>query len=124
MIKYKIKEKLKGDVMIEKTGAAIEFTASSVMDHLQELSRKKMELMAQSKLNKAEMTNIEEHNAWLKDLTEEQIHACHMYWESKRLHDACEKKLPEYDAVIQEYKDAIAEIKSQTGTNITKYGKK
>ena len=58
---------------IEKIGLVSTFTLNEVERHRTELSTLQRELEAQINLDNAKMTNIEEHHAFIKDMSGQPI---------------------------------------------------
>lgn len=122
MIKYKIKKEENGVAIIEKSGKKFTFSSADVKSDLVKINAQKKQYSSQAELNQAEMTNIEEHHPFVKEMSDEDIHAAHMYWESKKIRDACLKLLPDIDAAIEETEEAVREVEKQCGINMLTYG--
>lgn len=123
MIKYKILKDENGELTIEKKGKVFSFSSLDVIKDLEQLNKQKKAYEAQRELNRAEMKNMEEFHPFVKELSDEDIHTAHMYWESKKMVDALDKKLPEFDDAIAETEQAIKDVEEQCGINILTYGK-
>lgn len=123
MIKYKILKDENGELTIEKKGKVFSFSSLDVIKDLEQLNKQKKAYEAQRELNRAEMKNMEEFHPFVKELSDEDIHTAHMYWESKKMVDALDKKLPEFDEAIAETEEAVKAIEEQCGINILTYGK-
>lgn len=118
MIKYKILKQDENEVKFQKTGHKIEFTDREVLEHVKKLDKFLTEIGAQKALEEAKMTNIEAHNEFIKDLTEEQQHAVKLYYQSLELYKQCAEKIVELEATKQEYIEDMADIEKQTGVKI------
>lgn len=119
MVKYKVLSSSEdGDTKLQKTGHKIEFTVSEVRQHVKKLDKFLSEIAAQKSLEEAKMTNIESHNEFIKDLTEEQQHAVKMYYQSLELYKQCCEKIAELEEAKKEYTEDIEDIKKQTGIDI------
>jgi DNA-binding transcriptional MerR regulator len=116
---YKIVSQEEGKILIEKSEFTHQFEAAEVIKHLTEMERKLKELKAQSDLENATLVNIESFHPFVKELSEQDLNTAKMYWESKLLKRSCDTKVEEIDALIAEYKQAISDIKEQTGLDIT-----
>lgn len=100
---------------IHTSGKPYKFKMSDVTVHLTELLRGQKECKAQVALENAKMTNILEHNPIIKDLSDEQLHAIHLYFSTKVMRDQFQNRLDQIEAQIAEYTEDVAEIKRQTG---------
>lgn len=120
MITYSVKkaEKEGEEDSIVKTGHEHEFKMSAVGANLVQLEKDQKEVDAQIVLEEATMTNIREHNPFLADLTDEQIHACSMFYASKTLAEVCKRKKALIDEYITTEKEAAVEIEKQTGVKL------
>ena len=118
MIKYKILNQDEKEIKIQKTGHKIEFTVREVEEHVRKLDKFLNEIGAQKAFEEAKMTNIEAHNEFIKDLSEEQQHAVKLYYSSLEIYKQCSEKLAELEDQRKEYVEDIEDIKKQTGIDI------
>lgn len=114
MIKYKL---LKNG-SIEKSGHKHTFTAKEVKESLTNLAKLKKEMTAQKKLEDAKTQNIQHFNEFTQTMTFEQLHAAHLCYMAVNNSKLCEEKLKEIDEAEVETKEAIEQIKIQTGVKI------
>lgn len=117
MITYSIKE-ANDDIkqaVILKSGHEIEFTLGDVEYNQAQLLKSKKEVTATLNHHSIIVENVLKFNDFIKDLTDEQIHAVHMYHQSKTITKTCEDKLAEIDKVIVDGATEIAEVKRQLG---------
>jgi len=119
-MQYKLiqKDKNLGQTIIEKTGHSHTFSVLEVVEHILQLKNKMKEFVAQDKFEKTKMTNIEEHNDFLKGLTDEQKHAVWLWYESKKISNICQEGLKTHQDALDEYDEVIKEVKKQTGYSI------
>jgi hypothetical protein len=81
-------------IVIEKSGIKGEFTIEKIEAHEDYLNKAKTEVDAKIKLEEAKVSNVEEHHAFVKDLTDEQIFTVALYGRAKaELKMAKEKEL-------------------------------
>jgi hypothetical protein len=100
---------------IEKHGQVIRFNLMDILQDEKVGVKKVLELTGQVKVEEAKITNIMEHNPFLKDLTEEQMHAVHMYYTSFSLSKICSNKIEEINTVLEKYVTLKKDIAEQTG---------
>lgn len=117
MITYTIKETNEDikKAVIVKTGHETEFTLERVAYNEEVLLKNKREVDATLKHHQLIIDNVIEHNPFIKDLTDEQQHAVHMYYESNSVKRQCEDKLNEIGTNIFNSAMEVAEIKKQLG---------
>lgn len=120
MIEYKIKEQSEDEnkVVIEKSGQVYDFTVGQARENLADLKKSLVQFEGQKTIEDAKMTNILEHNPFIKDLTEAQVHAVHLYFESFAVSKVCNDKIKEHKEVIAEIEAELVEIKHQVGVTI------
>jgi len=115
---YKILKKNKEnaiDSLIEKDGITAQFTARQVIQHEIQLNKQVLEMEGNIELHEAKTSNILSNNPFLATLTEEQMHATHMYFESMAFIKGAKDKVKEIEKVLRQYKKEKAEIEKQTG---------
>lgn len=117
MIKYKIVEEGE-DVLIEKSGHTLEFTASSVKQNEKKFEKEITQLNAQLMLEEAKMINVTNNHEFVKDLTDEQKHTVHLYWEASLLAKQCLEAINARKEALAEYEEVRKEVKKQTGVKI------
>jgi len=100
---------------IEKSDCTLEFELADVKAHYKICEKGLKEMTSQKELEEAKIKNYEENNAFLKDLTEEQVHVAYLHYQSNLVRVAAESKAKEYQEAIEEYKEALEDIKKQTG---------
>lgn len=117
MITYKIKENNENikKAIIVKTGHEVEFTLERAEYNQVDLLKMKKEVEATLNHHSLVVDNVLEHNPFIKDLTDEQVHAVNMFYESNSVKKQCVEKLSEIDEVLVSSAMEIAEIKKQLG---------
>ena len=100
---------------IVKSGISAEFTLKEVKEHMKYLDRVSKELQGKRLVEDAKATNVLMYNSFIKDLTEEQLHAAHMYFTSMAFCKDAEDKVKEIEDQIEAYTAEVAEIYKQTG---------
>jgi hypothetical protein len=120
MITYKVEKEAvdKGDIVISKTGHSHEFTVAEVLQHELQLEKEIKQIEAQKELEDAKMENISRNNPKLMKLTKEEMHAVHMYWESKVMSDQCVTAKMQREEALREYAGVKKDVKEQTGVEI------
>ncbi len=100
---------------IEKGGIKGRFTIKDVRVHQIYLKKLMKELEGKRLVEDAKATNIMAHNKFLGDLTEEQIHAAHLYFESMAFIAEADKKAVEVGQQIEDYEAEVQRISEATG---------
>lgn len=117
MITYTIKESNEDikKAVIVKTGHEVEFTLENVEFNESDLLKIKKEIEATKKHHTIVVDNVNEHNPFVKDLTDEQKHAVNMLYKSEEVVKQCVEKLAEIDELLVKSAVEVAEIKRQLG---------
>jgi hypothetical protein len=108
-----VKIPTKNERIIQMHGTVIEFTLQGIADTQNERSKKVKELEAKKELEEKKIKNIEEHHAFVKDFTDEDLHAMWMYYECKALVSECGKEAEKIKGYIKADNEAIEDIKKQ-----------
>lgn len=105
---YVVKEKAEDirDSVIEKSNIKVDFTIAHYERNIADTEKTVKELKAKLNHEKLMKENIEEHHAYVKDLTAEQLHVIPQYVE------ACEV-VRQYEPRIAEFETALAEDKAE-----------
>lgn len=114
-MKYKIKESNEDprDTVIEKTGHKIHFTMREVEKTQAVNKTNRQNIEAKCKVEKAKIINIEENHAFVKDMSEQDLHTVYMYFEAKKIVEMAEAKLKEFDEQEKELNKELDAIKKQ-----------
>ena len=115
MATYKIEDVKDGEVTFKKSCITHEFTDKALIDNWKDLKKKEKEIKAQKKLEESKMENYLHFNEFIKDLTEEQLHAVYLYQQSLSVKNVSERKLKQIEEAKKDIKEAVKEIKEQTG---------
>lgn len=116
-ITYKVKRD--GDsVKLEKRGYVIEFSMDQIKAHMEKLKSAEKALSSQIELEKAKQKNVEDHHEIVHVLTDEQMAAASIYYQSKGVLKQSETKLADVQGAIKEYEEELAEIEKQTGLTL------
>jgi len=120
MIQYKIYKKNKDakEVVIEKSGITAQFTINEIEKHESYLARTLKEIEGQLMLEDAKATNILNNNTFLMKMSEEDIHAAHMYFEAMAFSVTAKPKIKEIKDQIKSYKKEKEEIIKQTQLDV------
>lgn len=120
MIQYKIYKKNKEakEVVIEKSGTTTQFTINDIEKHEAYLARSLKEVEGQLGIEEAKATNILNNNVFLMKLSEEEIHATHMYFEAMAFSSTAKPKIKEIKEQIKSYKKEKEEIIKQTQLDV------
>jgi len=116
MISYTVKKAHKDDTnfdVIEKTGISHEFTVQDILEEEERFEKMVKEIEANMELKEAVKTNVLSNNEWLKDMEEEKIHACHLYWEAHAYVKGGKLKVKEIKGVLKSSEKERKEIKAQ-----------
>lgn len=92
-----------------------EFTLNEIDSNIKQLEKNEVELTAQIKYENAVKANIEEHHSFVKDFTDEQLHAFSMYWNAKKTLQDSEPVLERVQKVLKQEKEDHAEICKMLG---------
>lgn len=117
MTTYKVVEGVE-PLTFEKTGHIDTFKAQSVVDAIKKLEKHLKENTAQAELEAAKMHNYKEHNAFLSELTEEQIHAAYLFHIAFSNKKECDRVLGETTAALKEFDEFADELEKQTGKKV------
>lgn len=101
------------DRIIEKRGSVQEFTFNDIELNMKNLVNTKKEVESKLTYEKAKAENIEHFHNFVKDMTEEDLHTCYMYYEASSFVKLAEKKLNEINTQIERDEEEIDEIKFQ-----------
>ena len=116
-MKYKIRKgeetKPAKERIIEKRGHVISFSLEQMESDLESNTKTRKEIEAKMNYEAAKSENIESFHPFVKDMSEEDQHTAWMYYESRRSHKLAQDKLKEFDEVMLEMAEEIAEIKNQ-----------
>lgn len=117
MLKYTIKEKNDNalETILEQSGNTFEVTPKKFLEDRDRCEKRIKELESQKEIETAKMANIDSHNPFIDKMSDEDMHAVHMYWESKLLLRACVDNLKLWREALDETNVGIDEIKNQTG---------
>lgn len=119
-MEYKVKQTSEDEsaVIIEKSGQVSEFTVADVRSNRKDLEKTLKQIKGQKELEDAKVTNIKEHNPFVLDMSEKDLHAAYMYWEAYAISKVCEKKIKEIEDALTKGEQEIKDIKEQTGIEI------
>jgi hypothetical protein len=92
-------------IVIEKSGLTATFTLQDIENHIAYLNKTKREIEGKITIDSAGCTNIENNNEWIKEMTDEEIHACYLYFQSKATVIKGNEKLEEIESALKEYAD-------------------
>ena len=92
-------------IVIEKSGLTATFTLQDIENHIAYLNKTKREIEGKILIDTAGCTNIENNNEWIKEMTEEELHACFLYFQSKATVVKGNEKLEEIENALKEYAD-------------------
>ena len=114
-MKYKVHQKADDikDIIIEKTGHKIHFSLREIEHVKAQNDKKRTEIDAKTKVEKAKLVNIARNNEFIKNLSEEQMNAVYMYYEAQQFITMAEEKLKEFDDNAKELEAEIKDIKKQ-----------
>lgn len=90
------------DLIIEKHGFVPTFTLRQVEENIAYLKKHIKEITAKRDYERAKATNVETHHPFVKDIPKFDRLAVHMYQEALSMADACDKKLEELNAQLDE----------------------
>lgn len=119
-MQYKIFKKHKDskEVIIEKSGITAQFTINDIERHEAYLDKALKELEGQSTLEDAKAQNIVTNNPFLLKLSEKELHAAKMYFESMAFTATAKPKIKEIKDQIKSYKKEKEEIIKQTQLDV------
>lgn len=89
--------------VVEKHGLTAFITLKECEDTLAQYNRDQKELVGQKIIEDAKAQNIQHHNPWLNDLSEQQLHAAYMYFEAMAKSKTCDVKIQDYKMAINAY---------------------
>lgn len=103
-IDYKLKEKAEDPnaSVITKSGISVDFTPQDMRNEQAQLEKFITEITAKFDLEKAKMSNIEEHHPFVKEMSAQDLFTAHMYQESKNFVDVIPPKLEELETQLTE----------------------
>lgn len=101
------------DYVIEQTGHPSFFTMREVDENSTHHKKLRIELNAKKDYEAKKMENIEEHHAFVKELSEQDLFTAHMYFESKEAVKMCKIKLNELDKAESELAEDLLEMYKQ-----------
>jgi len=128
-MEYKISKKAENprESVIEMHGKPITFNLHQMQANIRNAEKTIVELDAQAKVNRAKMTNIEEHHPFVKEMSEQDLFTAHMYQEAKALAIVSEKKADEFreakatdEASLVELFEKLPELKADVEAFDTK----
>lgn len=105
---YKIKKKKKDwkDTIIEKSNITADFTIRQFEENIENLQKTLKELEATHKVHLATMDNIERNHSFVKEMSEQDLNTCAMYYESKQIVKQYAPRIAEfYEALNHEAKE-------------------
>ena len=117
-LKYIIKSQDEEAVVITKTGHESDFTIKDVVAHMKNLEKMRSECESQIKLEEATSFNILEHNKFISEMSLEDLHASHLYFQSQEELKDQKKKLEQVEEAMGSIEGEIKDIKKQTGVDI------
>lgn len=101
------------DRIIEKRGHVITFSLSDIEESTLSLLKSRKEVEAKLNYEKVIVDNIEQHHAFVKDMSDQDLLTVWMYKQSKGHVDLATAKLAEIDKQLEDYKVEVAEILEQ-----------
>lgn len=87
--------------LIERKNLTNTFTIAAIEKHLASLDKMKTEGEGTTKLAQATVDNVLRNNAFIKDMSEKDLHAAHMYWENLMI---VKEIKPQLENVLEEIK--------------------
>ncbi len=119
-MQYKIFKKHKDskEVIIEKSGITAQFTLNDIERHEAYLAKTLKELEGQLSIEDAKAQNIATNNTFLLKLSEKDLHAAKMYFESMAFISTAKPKIREIKDQIKSYKKEKEEIIKQTKLDV------
>ena len=112
-ITYKLKNKKVTDkktAIIESAGHTTEFTIADIEANLERGAKMLTEMEANAELQKSVMDNIEEHHKFVLKMSDQDLHTCAMYFESKKNYSAYSDKAAEIKKYIKKEKSDLKDI--------------
>lgn len=103
-LKEENKEDVKESVLVRKNIES-EFTLSSIENQQRVLEKAKKEVDSQRRLSEGICNNIVRNNKWLEELTDEQKHAAHMFYENDAVAKEAAAKLEEIEDQMAQYEE-------------------
>jgi hypothetical protein len=119
-MQYKIYKKNKDakEVIIEKSGITAQFTINDIEKHEMYLEKSLKEVEGKLQIEEARSTNILNNNVFLMKLSEEELNAAHLYFESMAFIATAKPKIKEIKDQIKSYKKEKEEIIKQTQLDV------
>jgi len=103
------------DNIIEKGNVTVKFSMRDVEDNIRANTKLLKEWKGKLDYEKAKIKNIEEHHAFVKELTEEQCFTVHMYEEAKAFERVLVPKIAEVEESLAELELEKKAIHDQIG---------
>lgn len=100
------------------TEAKHEFTMAQVKEQYDKEKQNKVEIEATKRISKAKVDNVTRNHKIVKELTEQQRIAVHMYVEELSLVKGYTETLNQINKNITHYEGVIAQIKKETGIEL------
>lgn len=114
-MEYKFKEgeesKPPIERIIEKTGDVVEFSLLEIENNAYQFEKTLKELKANRELKQGILNNLDIHHPFIKDMSEFDRYAVHMYQEAWALVKAYNEKITEIEKQYKSLKDETATIK-------------
>lgn len=114
---YKIKESKEDprESVIEKSGITSEFTVHQIEASIKQNAKTVKELTAMEQIESAKVTNVETNHPFVKEMTEADRFAVHMYHEAEVKLRVIREKLAEFKKENDFDVTELEEIEKQTG---------
>lgn len=106
------------DSVIEKSNVTVKFTLNQIEADKVRVEKMKKELESNLTLRQAEMTNLEAHHEYVKDVSSGDVFRAQIiafYFEKKSEVEKMKTKLAEIEKVFTEYAEEVKEIEAQIG---------
>ena len=99
--------------IIEKRGLVIKFTYNELVADKAKFEKTLKELKANCELKQGILDNMDQHHPFIKEMSEFDRYAVHMYQEAWAARKAYTEKIDEIEKDFNEYLKEIEDIKSQ-----------
>lgn len=87
------------EIVIESRGHVNTFTLGEMKENVAKAEKFLKEVRANKDVQESVMKNVSEHNPFILEMSDEKLHACHMYFDAKALRNTYsdkEKSCEEY----------------------------